>query len=218
MRGQAPTWGKDGEGDSLFPVGVMSLDEFSESHPKVALAFSGGCDSSYLLSALIDRSVQVKAYLVNTAFQYPFELEDAVRVVAALAADFEVIEADVLSNGTVCGNPPDRCYFCKRFIFGNIQEKMALDGFDVLVDGTNASDDPAHRPGFRALAELGVLSPLRLAGLTKEDVRAASKARGLFTWEKPRFSCLATKIETGTPITAERLAAVFESEGATTWN
>ncbi|MCL1799596.1 MAG: ExsB family transcriptional regulator [Eggerthellaceae bacterium] len=196
-------------------TGTKTLDEFCAEHPRVALAFSGGGDSSYLLSALLDRSVQVKAYFVQSAFQYPFETADARRVACELGAELEVIELDVLSQEAICANPPDRCYLCKRFIFGAIQGQMAREGFSVLVDGTNATDDPARRPGFRALAELGVLSPLRLAGLGKDEVRQAAHACGLFTADKPNFSCLATKVETGTPLTAELLGAVLKQEEET---
>jgi len=192
----------------------LSLDQFCFHYPKVALAFSGGSDSSYLLSALLDRGVQVLAYHVSTAFQYPFELDDAKRVARELKSELEVIEADILSQEAICANPPDRCYLCKHYIFGKIQEAMARDGFAVLVDGTNASDDPARRPGFRALDERGVLSPLRLAGLEKEAIRAAAKERGLFTWDKPSYSCLATKIAFGTAITRAGLSESLRNEEA----
>ena len=198
---------------TAFPIGTTSLDEFCAQHRKVALAFSGGCDSSYLLSALMDRGVQVKAYLVVSAFLYPFERIDALRLASELEADVEVIEVDILSQEEVCTNAHDRCYSCKSVIFGTIKNHMARDGFEVLVDGTNADDSPERRPGFRALAKLGILSPLRLAGLSKEEVRNASRKRSLFTWDKPNFSCLATKIEQGTPITAARLSEVLKREG-----
>lgn len=188
----------------------MSLDEFCESHVKLALAFSGGCDSSYLLSVLLDHGVEVGVYYVNTAFQADFELRDARQVVSELGAHLTILEADVLTQDEVCRNQPDRCYLCKRFIFGTIFKAMARDGYKVLVDGTNASDDPSRRPGFQALEELGVLSPLRLAGLSKDEIRKASLERGLFTGEKPDFSCLATKLDPGTSITRERLAEVAE--------
>lgn len=191
-----------------YLVGVMTLDEFCSEHQKVALAFSGGCDSAYLLSALIDRGVEVKPYMVNSAFQASFELDDALRVAHELQIAIEVIDADVLSQEAVCANGPDRCYQCKRFIFGTIIKRMTEEGYAVLVDGTNASDDPARRPGFRALKELGVLSPLRLAGMTKEEVRAASRKRALFTGDKPSFSCLATKVEPGVRLTEESLEAI----------
>lgn len=174
---------------------------------RYGLAFSGGCDSAFLLAALVRAGVDVKAYMVMTAFQPPFELEDACRVVEETGASFELIRADVLADDAICANPQDRCYHCKRFIFGSILAAMERDGRTVLLDGTNASDDPARRPGFRALAELGVKSPLREAGYTKDQVRAASRDMGLSTADKPSFSCLATKVPAGNPITQETLDA-----------
>ena len=170
------------------------------------LAFSGGCDSACLLAEMLDAGVDVKAYLVKTAFQADFELEDARLVARQLGVDFELIEADVLAEEAVCANPSDRCYHCKRFLFGVVLDHMWQEGRHVLVDGTNASDDPARRPGFRALAEYGVVSPLRDAGWTKEDVRERSRERGLITAAKPNFSCFATKVPPGVRITAETLS------------
>lgn len=180
---------------------------------RYGLAFSGGCDSSYLLAEMVRLDIDVKAYMVKTAFQAEFEVEDARRVVAETGADFELIEADVLSHDEICSNPWDRCYRCKRFIFGTVLDHMARDGRTVLVDGTNASDDPARRPGFRALEELGVVSPLREAGLTKDDIRARSRAIGLSTADKPNFSCYATKVPEGARITRESLDCVMRDLG-----
>lgn len=191
--------------EEFFPIGIQSLDDFCSEHPKLALAFSGGCDSSYLLSVLLDRGLEIKAYYVDTAFQAEFELDDARRVVEQLNANFEIIKADILSQPQITANTSRRCYYCKRFIFGTIIEHMYNDGFEVLVDGTNASDDPQRRPGFRALHELQVYSPLRRAGLTKEEVRELSRQRGLITAEKPSYSCLATKVTTGDAISKEKL-------------
>ena len=174
---------------------------------RYGLAFSGGCDSAYLLAEAARAGADVKAYLVKTAFQADFELDDAQRVAQETGMPLEVIEADVLSREEVCANPPDRCYWCKRFIFGLIRERMAADGREVLIDGTNASDDPARRPGFRALSEFAVRSPLREAGLTKDGVRARSRALGLFTADKPNFSCYAVHAPEGAPLTKESLAA-----------
>lgn len=182
---------------------------------RYGLAFSGGCDSACLLAEMLDAGVDVKAYLVKTAFQADFELEDARIVAESLGTDFEVVEADILAADDVCANPPDRCYRCKRFIFGAILERMARDGRTVLVDGTNATDDPARRPGFRALEELGVVSPLRAAGWTKEDVRERSRERGLLTADKPNFSCFATKVPADERITSAALARAEEETKAT---
>lgn len=180
---------------------------------RYGLAFSGGCDSSFLLAALVHAGIDVRAYMVMTAFQAPFELDDAQRVVEEIGAEFELIRADILSYDEVCANPPDRCYWCKRFIFGTILDAMERDGCKILLDGTNASDDPSRRPGFRALAELGVVSPLRDAGFSKDCVRAASRLMGLSTADKPNFSCFATKVPAGSRIDQAALNRVEESLG-----
>ena len=184
-----------------------------DPNERYGLAFSGGCDSSFLLAAMVRAGLDVKAYMAMTAFQAPFELGDAMRVQGETGAQVEVLRADVLSRDEVCANPPDRCYWCKRFIFGEVLAAMERDGRRVLLDGTNASDDPARRPGFRALAELGVRSPLREAGFTKEDVRAASRAMGLSTADKPNFSCYATKVPQGARLTRASLGEVAHSLG-----
>ncbi len=149
----------------------------------------------------------MKAYGVRTAFQPAFEIDDARRLAAELGVDFELIDADVLARDEVCANGPDRCYRCKAFIFSTILERMARDGYEILADGTNATDDPANRPGFQALAELGVTSPLRRAGMTKEAVRAASRDSSLFTADKPSFSCLAVHVPKGEIVTQAALDA-----------
>ncbi|WP_449314732.1 ExsB family transcriptional regulator [Rubneribacter sp.] len=195
-------------------VGVEPLGEFFARTPRLAVAFSGGCDSSYLLAAAVRAGCEVRAYGVRTAFQPSFETQDALRLARELGADFQLIGADVLSRADICANPPDRCYRCKTFIFSTILEHMAKDGFGVLADGTNATDDPANRPGFRALAELGVVSPLRRAGLTKDGVRAASRDLGLFTAGKPSFSCLAVHVPAGKPLTAASLARAAQAPAA----
>lgn len=200
-----------GEGQRL---GAEPLKAFFARVPRFAVAFSGGTDSAYLLAAALVAGCEVRAYLVNTAFQPAFELEDARTVAACLGVPLAVVEADVLAQDDICANPPDRCRLCKRFIFGAIAEAAQRDGFTVLVDGTNASDDPARRPGFRALAEASVVSPLRRAGMTKTDVRAASRALALsqgrdsdaFLADKPRFACLAVHVPAGERITRESLA------------
>ena len=134
-------------------VGVEALDAFFARTPRLAVAFSGGCDSSFLLAAALRAGCDVRAYGVRTAFQPAFEIEDAQRLAAELGADFELVDADVLAQGEICANGPDRCYRCKTFIFSTILARMAEDGFEVLADGTNVTDDPANRPGFQALAE-----------------------------------------------------------------
>ena len=195
-------------------AGDMTLSRFFRENPRAALGFSGGVDSAYLLYAALTAGAQVKAYYVKSPFQPRFELEDARRLAEELGADWEVLEGDPLADPQVAANPPNRCYFCKRMIFGRIAEAARRDGFSLLLDGTNASDDAGDRPGMRALRELEVRSPLRECGLTKDEVRRLSREAGLFTWEKPAYACLATRIPTGTRITAGDLARVERAEDA----
>lgn len=191
-----------------------ALQAFFTDHPRLALAFSGGVDSAYLLYAAIACGCDVRAYYAQSAFQPAFEREDARQLAAQLDAQMRVICLDVLSDEAVRANPADRCYHCKRRIFAALTAAAAEDGFDTVIDGTNASDDAGDRPGMRALTELNVLSPLRLCGITKAQVREYSRDAGLFTWHKPAYACLATRIPTGAALTAELLHRVEGAEDA----
>lgn len=190
----------------------MELTEFFQKHPKPALAFSGGVDSAYLLCAAKECGADIHAYYVKSAFQPRFELEDAKRLALQLGAAMTVIDVDILSCADVAANPPDRCYHCKQIIFQAIMRQAAEDGYDMLIDGTNASDDAGDRPGMRALEELAVRSPLRECGLAKEEIRRRSRQAGLFTWDKPAYACLATRIPAGETITGEKLARTERAE------
>ena len=192
----------------------MTLQDFFEKNPKAAIAFSGGVDSSYLLHEGLRLGKDIKAYYVKSQFQPEFELADAKRLATELGANMQIIEVDVLQQEAVIQNPPNRCYYCKQAIFGTILAAAAADGYTVILDGTNASDDANDRPGMQALAELRVLSPLRLCGLTKDEIRRKSREAGLFTWEKPAYACLATRIPSGMQITGELLTRVEGAEGA----
>lgn len=192
----------------------MELRDFFQGCPKVALGFSGGVDSAYLLYAALDHGAQVRPYFIKTAFQPQFELEDARRLCAQLGVELTVLELDVLQIPGVAENPPDRCYHCKRALFGRLRQQAQADCYTVLIDGTNASDDAGDRPGMRALGELSVRSPLRECGITKAQVRALSKEAGLFTWDKPAYACLATRVPTGEAITPETLRKVEAAEEA----
>ena len=192
----------------------MDLQAFFEECPKVALGFSGGVDSAYLLYAATACKAQVKPYFVKTQFQPAFELEDAQRLCDQLGVELTVLELDVLTVPHVAENGPDRCYHCKRALFGRLREQALADGYTVLFGGTNASDDAGDRPGMRALGELSVRSPLRECGITKADVRRLSKEAGLFTWNKPAYACLATRVPTGETIREETLQKVEGAEDA----
>ena len=192
----------------------MTLEQFFTQNPKVALGFSGGVDSSYLLYAGIKYGAEIKAYHVKAAFQPEFELQDAKKLASSINANMQILEIDVMSDENVLANPANRCYICKQVIFGTLKAKAIADGFSVIIDGTNASDDVDDRPGMKALTELSVRSPLREAGLSKDEIRRLSKEAKLFTWNKPSYACLATRIPTGRKITQELLTAVEKSEDA----
>ena len=190
----------------------MTLQEFFAAHPKVALGFSGGVDSSYLLYAAKQAGADVRPYFAKTQFQPEFELEDAKRLAELVDIELTILPYDVLPAAGF--NPPDRCYHCKTALFGALVAQAKADGYDTIIDGTNASDDAGDRPGMKALQEMQVLSPLRLCGLTKQDIREKSKEAGLFTWGKPSYACLATRFPAGVQITEERLKKVEQAESA----
>lgn len=191
----------------------MTLTQFWNENPKAAIAFSGGVDSAYLLYSAIQAGAQVKAYYAKTAFQPAFELEDAQRLAEQLDAEMEILSLDILSVPHVAENPKNRCYYCKTALFSAITAAAKRDGFSLLLDGTNASDEASDRPGMQALRELSVRSPLRECSLTKAEIRRLSKEAGLFTHDKPAYACLATRIPTGDAITPESLARTEEAEG-----
>jgi len=190
----------------------VNLREFFAANPKAAVAFSGGVDSAYLLYAAKAYGADVTAYYVKSVFQPQFELDDAHKLAEQLGAKLRIIESDVLSDRRIAENPSDRCYYCKRKIFEAITKAAHEDGYTLLLDGTNASDDASDRPGMRAIAELSVRSPLRECSLTKSEIRRLSKEAGLFTHDKPAYACLATRIPTGTEITPDKLSATEEAE------
>ena len=192
----------------------MTLEEFFTQHPRTAVAFSGGTDSALVLWAAGRYGREVRAYYVHTVFQPAFELADAKRLAVELNVPLTVVEADVLAVPEAAANGPRRCYYCKRALFTTLWQRAREDGYTVLLDGTNASDDAGDRPGMQALRELEVRSPLRECGITKAEVRRMSREAGLFTWDKPAYACLATRVPTGTAITKEALEKVERGENA----
>lgn len=190
----------------------MDLTQFWKENPKAAIAFSGGVDSAYLLYSAVQSGACVKAYYAKTAFQPVFELEDAKKLAEELGAEMEILSMDVLSVPNVAENPANRCYYCKKALFSAISALARKDGFTLLLDGTNASDQVSDRPGMQALQELCVRSPLRECGMTKPEIRQLSKEAGLFTHDKPAYACLSTRIPTGDAITPEKLARTEDAE------
>ena len=192
----------------------MELREYFSSNPSVAVGLSGGADSAFLLWAAARYAEKATPYFARTPFGYPEDIRYAMDVCEMLGLDLRVVDVDLRDDSDVMSNGPDRCYFCKRRIFGAIAEAAETDGLRVVVDGTNASDDVGDRPGYRALRELGVQSPLRICGITKDDVRRISREAGLPTWDRPSNSCLATRMVTGFPIDLDVLWRAHQAEEA----
>ena len=134
----------------------MDLCSFFEKYRRVSVAFSGGVDSAYVLWAAKNAGCEIGVYYVRSAFQPAFELADAKRFCNILKLPLKILEMDVLSKEQIASNPYNRCYYCKHTIFSAIAQAAAKDGFSVLLDGTNASDDAGDRPGMQALTELSV--------------------------------------------------------------
>lgn len=190
----------------------MTTSQFFTDHPEAAVAFSGGVDSAWLLHEAVRHARRTAAYFVKTPFQPDFELDDARDTVRRLGASLTVLALDILAVPAVAANPADRCYHCKRALFTRLLEAAAADGFPLVLDGSNASDDAGDRPGMRALRELGVRSPLRECGLSKADIRRLAREAELPVWDKPSYACLATRIPSGREITGELLSRVEQAE------
>ena len=186
-----------------------ALKEWLRAHAPVALAFSGGVDSSFLLAACRHAGADCMAVTVESVFQSDSEREEA----RALAGDgnWLRIPVDVLAIEGVRDNPPDRCYMCKKAIFSTIIERAQGR---TVIDGTNHDDLGDYRPGMRALRELGVKSPLMELGWSKQDIREMSRRLGLSTADKPAMACLATRIAVGERIEPGKLRAVDRAESA----
>ncbi len=179
----------------------------------LAVAFSGGVDSTFLLQVAHD--VLGDCALAVTAAP-PFvpsrEQKEAADFCRESGIRQIVIPPEALDIDSIRHNPPDRCYHCKRMIFGRIIKTAEQNGISHVAEGSNTDDTGDYRPGMRAIRELGVLSPLLEADLSKSDIRTLSKELSLPTWDKPSFACLASRFVYGETITDERLSMVDRSE------
>lgn len=178
-----------------------------------AVAFSGGVDSAYLLSVAAEVLKERCAALTAKAVFFPEREQTEADAFCRERGIRQIrIPIDILLVPGVAENPKDRCYLCKRALFTKMQDIAAAEGFAVLCEGSNLDDLGDYRPGLRAIAELGVRSPLREAGLSKAEIRALSKSRDLPTWQKPSFACLASRFVYGEAITDKRLSMVDQAE------
>ncbi len=180
----------------------------------VVVAYSGGVDSTLLLALCLEVLGPEKVLAVTARSEtYPeAEQRESAEVAQALGARQRYVDTAELADPRFASNPADRCYFCKQHLFGDLRSIADEEGLSVVVYGANADDLGDHRPGMRAAAELGARAPLLEAGLTKEEVRTASRRLGLPTWDRPSMACLASRFPYGTPLTAEALRRVGSAE------
>jgi len=190
----------------------QKLSQFFKKNSRIAVAYSGGVDSSYLLHAAKAAGCDVRAYYIKSQFQPKIELDSAIGFAARLGVALTVDALNALEDPIVANNSVGRCYQCKAHVLNRLWALAEADGFEVLCDGTNADDNEADRPGMKALGELGVLSPLRNCGLSKADVRRLSKEAGLSTHDKQSYPCLATRVPQGTQLTVGLLEKIEWAE------
>ena len=195
-------------------AGLEALSRTLRGFDRLAVAVSGGVDSAFLLRVACDTlgPGRVTALTARSRLAPAGELEDAAALCRAVGVRRERVDFEPLAVEGFAGNPPDRCYLCKRALFGALLERCADLHLGPLAEGTNADDALDYRPGLRALRELGVRSPLLEAGLSKDAIRALSRDLDLPIWDKPGQACLATRFPHGDRITADGLARVKAAE------
>lgn len=192
---------------------LQFLEQYLKNLGSAAVAFSGGVDSAFLMAAA-HRALGTAAIAV-TARSCAFprrELEEARKLARAegishIEFDFQAFRVEEFVK-----NPPDRCYHCKSAILKQMKEIAEAEGLACVIEGSNADDEKDYRPGAKAVYEQGILSPLKEAGLTKEEIRLLSREWGLPTWKKQSAACLASRFAYGEPITEERLFMVEQAE------
>lgn len=181
-----------------------------------AVAFSGGVDSSLLLKLMCQEAkkqdTRVYAIAAHTELHPSADLEIAKKVAKETGAEFVVLKLRELEEADIADNPVDRCYRCKRLLFREIKAKAKELGAEVLAEGTNLDDTKVYRPGLKALTELGVISPLKEAGFSKEEVRKLAAEYGISVADRPSTPCLATRFPYGDTLSVEKMKKVEQGE------
>lgn len=189
------------------------LKDIIREKESAAIAFSGGVDSTFLLKVtkevLGDKTLAITA----TSSTYPKrELNEAIKYAEDIKVEHIIISSEELEIEGFAANPKNRCYYCKKELYTKINTIALDNGINYVFDGSNIDDTGDYRPGMQAAKELGVVSPLKDAGLTKNDIRELSKSLGLPTWNKPSFACLSSRFPYGNKITLSKLNMVDKAE------
>lgn len=192
---------------------LKTLKNNIKSMGSLAVAFSGGVDSTFLLKVAHDVLKDDVIAVTARSYTYPErEFREAAGFAESLGIKQVVIISEELEIEGFASNPVNRCYFCKHELFSKILEIAKQRGIKHVADGCNADDVGDYRPGMQAADELGIASPLKQAGMTKQDIRILSKEMGLPTWDKPAFACLSSRFPYGQEITKDKLAMVDKAE------
>jgi uncharacterized protein len=189
-----------------------SLLDILKGMKTALLAYSGGLDSTFLLKALKLSGIRALAVTAQSEATPLRDLEDAVRMAREIGVGHRVISTAEMNNENYLRNPPDRCFYCKDELFGKLGGIAEEEGLAFVIDGSNRDDRDDYRPGMRAAREHGVRSPLDEAGFTKNEIREASRALVLPTWQKPASPCLSSRFPYGVRIIPEALKRVDLAE------
>jgi uncharacterized protein len=200
--------------DGSLQLKLGKLKEIIGNGAASLVCYSGGVDSTLVASvaAGLSRNGAFTALIVDSPLMPPREFRAAVDLAARLGFPLQVLEANELAIPDFAHNPQDRCYLCKRYRLNLIRDWALSHGFGTIMDGSNADDMRAHRPGRRAALELGGKSPLEEAGIGKKEVRELARQLGLPNWDRPSRPCLATRFRHGAPLEARLLRRVDGAE------